>query len=36
MHKTKPLKDKKKNHIVFSYNEKNSKICISIYFGFNN
>ena len=26
----------KKIHIVFSYNETNSKICISMYFGFNN
>jgi len=33
MHTTKFLKEKI-NHIIFSYNN-NSKICISMYFGFN-
>jgi hypothetical protein len=38
MHTAKSLKDKKKktkHYIIFSYN-KNSKICFSMYFGFNN
>jgi len=37
MHTAKSLKDKKKNHIIFLYRKhKNSKICFSMYFGFNN
>ena len=34
MHTVKSLKEKK-NHIIFSYN-KNSKLYINMYFGFNN
>jgi hypothetical protein len=34
MYTVKSLKEKK-NYIVFSYN-KNSKICFSMHFGFNN
>ena len=36
MHTTKSLKDKKKNHIVFSYNKTSKNICFSMHFGFNN
>jgi len=32
----KSLKDKKKNHIVFSYNKENCKKYFSMHFGFNN
>jgi len=36
MHTTKSLKDKKKNHIVFSYNKTSKNICFSMHFAFNN
>ena len=36
MHTTKSLKNKKKNHIVFSYNKNSNNICFSMRFGSNN